>query len=198
MNADFKIAIIGSGPAGLSAAGHCAKLGIPHILLESQDHVADTIYKYQKGKHVMAEPAVLGLRSPVSFAAGSRESILNQWNLEVTSLGVQIQHHAEVVGVTGQIGGFQIELASSEIISAEHVVLAIGLQGNLRTLGVAGDHLPGIQYQLDNPEEYQNETIIVWVRATPRSRMRWLWPRPVTTSSCSTAMKSSPAARTAI
>ncbi len=161
MNADFKIAIIGSGPAGLSAAGHCAKLGVPHILLESQPHLADTIYKYQKGKHVMAEPAVLGLRSPVSFAAGSRESILSQWNQEVLSLGVQIQHHAEVVGITGQIGSFQIELASSEIISAEHVVLAIGLQGNLRTLGVAGDKLPGIQYQLDNPEEYKNETIIV-------------------------------------
>ncbi|MES2948457.1 MAG: cyclic nucleotide-binding domain-containing protein [Pseudomonadota bacterium] len=161
MKADFKIAIIGSGPAGLSAAGHCADLGISHILLEAQDHLADTIYKYQKGKHVMAEPAVLGLRSPVSFAAGSRESILNQWTLEVASLGVLVQHNAQVTGITGTKGSFQVELASSEIVSVEHVVLAIGLQGNLRTLGVEGDNLPGIQYQLDNPEEYQGETIIV-------------------------------------
>ena len=161
MNADFKIAIIGSGPAGLSAAGHCASLGLSHILLESQPHLADTIYKYQKGKHVMAEPAILDLRSPVSFAAGPREGILNQWNQEVEKLGVMVQHHAHVTNITGAKGLFQIELASSEIVSAEHVVLAIGLQGNLRTLGVPGENLPGIQYQLDNPEEYKNETIIV-------------------------------------
>ena len=161
MNADFKVAIIGSGPAGLSAAGHCAALGVSHILLESQPHLADTIYKYQKGKHVMAEPAILGLRSPVSFSAGKREDILDQWNKEVSKLGVLVQHGAQVSGITGAKGLFQIELASSEIVSAEHVVLAIGLQGNLRTLGVPGDNLPGIQYQLDNPEEYQNETIIV-------------------------------------
>ena len=161
MNADFTIAIIGSGPAGLSAAGHCASLGVSHILLEGQPHLADTIYKYQKGKHVMAEPAILGLRSPVSFSAGKREDILNQWNQEVSKLGVLVQHHAHVTGITGAKGLFQIELASSEIVSAEHVVLAIGLQGNLRTLGVPGEDLPGIQYQLDNPEEYKNETIIV-------------------------------------
>lgn len=161
MDDTIKIAIIGSGPAGLSAAGRCAELGIRHLLLESQSHLADTIYKYQKGKHVMAEPAVLGLRSPVSFAAGSRESILTQWDQEVRSLGINIQRNAQVVGITGSKGSFQIELASSEIITAEHVVLAIGLQGNLRTLGVAGENLPGVQYQLDNPKDYQDETILV-------------------------------------
>ena len=161
MEADFTIAIIGSGPAGLSAAGHCASLGIPHILLEAQEHLADTIYKYQKGKHVMAEPAVLDLRSPVSFAAGSRENVLSQWNQEVATLGVQVQHNAQVSSITGARGLFQIELASSEIVSAAHVVLAIGLQGNLRTLGVDGENLPGIQYQLDNPQEHQGETILV-------------------------------------
>lgn len=161
MEADFTIAIIGSGPAGLSAAGHCASLGIRHILLEAQGHLADTIHKYQRGKHVMAEPAVLGLRSPVSFAAGSRESVLDQWTTEVGTLGIQVQHHAQVVAITRSRGLFQIELASSEIVSAAHVVLAIGLQGNLRTLGIPGEHLPGIQYQLDNPQDYHGETIVV-------------------------------------
>lgn len=161
MDDTITIAIIGSGPAGLSAAGHCAALGINHILLEGQAHLADTIYKYQKGKHVMAEPSALGLRSPVSFSAGSRESILSQWEQEVTSLGVSVQHQAPVVAITGHKGAFQIELASSEIIHAEHVVLAIGLQGNLRTLGVEGEGLAGVQYQLDNPEEYRDEAIIV-------------------------------------
>ena len=40
-------------------------------------------------------------------------------------------------------------------------MLAIGLQGNLRKLGAAGENLPIVQYQLDDPKEYEDETIVV-------------------------------------
>src|SRR5580765_7638374 len=66
-----ELCIIGAGPAGLSAAAHCAELSIPYVLLEAADHASNTIYKYQKGKHVMAEPQILPLRSTLSFAAAS-------------------------------------------------------------------------------------------------------------------------------
>jgi hypothetical protein len=46
-------------------------------------------------------------------------------------------------------------------VRAEHVVLGIGLQGNIRKLGVPGDDLPFVQYQLDDPDEYSGETIVV-------------------------------------
>ena len=72
----FKVAIIGSGPAGMSAAGRAAQLGLSHVLLEKTDHLSDTIYKYQKGKHVMATPSNLVLRSDIDFDAGKREAIL--------------------------------------------------------------------------------------------------------------------------
>ncbi len=68
------------GPIGLSAAAHAAELGESHVLLEAEHHAADTIYKYQKGKYVMAEPSVLPLRSPMSFAAGTREAVLGAWD----------------------------------------------------------------------------------------------------------------------
>ena len=42
MTADFRIAIVGSGPAGLSAAARAAQLGIAHVLLEKTDHLSDT------------------------------------------------------------------------------------------------------------------------------------------------------------
>ena len=76
----YRIAIVGSGPAGMSAAAHAAKLGISHVLLEKTDHLSDTIYKYQKGKHVMATPSQLVLRSDVDFDAGKREKILGIWD----------------------------------------------------------------------------------------------------------------------
>ena len=157
----YKIAIVGSGPAGLSAAAHAAKLGLSHILLEAQTHLSDTIFKYQKGKHVMAEPGFLDLRSPMRFQAGTRESILQSFDDEVAAFGVNVQYGAVVSGITGQKGNFSLNLDNMEVISAEHVVLAIGVQGNLRTLGVRGENLPNIQYQLDDPAAYDGETIIV-------------------------------------
>src|SRR6476620_2403510 len=77
------VAIVGSGPAGLSAAAHAAAKGMNHVLLEKTDHLSDTIYKYQKCKHVMATPAHLVLRADLDFDAGKREAILETWNRQV-------------------------------------------------------------------------------------------------------------------
>ena len=74
-----KVAIVGSGPAGLSAAARAAQLGMAHVLLEKTDHLSDTIYKYQKGKHVMATPSNLVLRSDIDFVIPSFVFADSQW-----------------------------------------------------------------------------------------------------------------------
>lgn len=161
MTEKFKIAIIGAGPAGLSAAAHAAELGISHVLLEAGQQPANTIHKYQKGKLVMAEPAVLPLRSPMTFAAGPRENILETWHKDIQRHKVNLLLGMRVDGINGERGNFQVVLSSGQIIHAEFVVLAIGLQGNINKLGVRGEDLPNVQYQLDDPEEFKDETIVV-------------------------------------
>ena len=161
MGEPFKIAVIGSGPAGLSAAARAAELGLPHVLLEAEAHLSNTIYRYQKGKYVMAEPAILPLRSPVSFAAGKREQILDKWNQESSGLKVNQRLNSEVSALSGARGDFTIKIADGSVIKAEHVVLAIGLQGNIRKLGCPGEDAEFVQYQLDDPDEYNDETIVV-------------------------------------
>ncbi|MDQ3774805.1 MAG: cyclic nucleotide-binding domain-containing protein [Pseudomonadota bacterium] len=157
----YKIAVIGAGPAGLSAAARAAELGVSHVLLEAAPHLSNTIYRYQKGKLVMAEPTVLPLRSSIGFEAGSRELVLSVWDEAKERLRVNVRHGAEVAVVGGTPGNFSVSLAAGEVVSAEFVVLATGLQGNLRKLGVPGENLPFVQYQLDDPDEYENETIVV-------------------------------------
>jgi CRP-like cAMP-binding protein/Fe-S-cluster-containing hydrogenase component 2/thioredoxin reductase len=157
----FKIAVIGAGPGGLSAAAHAAELGVSHILLEQSAAHANTIQRYQKGKHVMAEPNVLPLRSPLQFDAGTREGVLERWSQGLARHKVNVRYGAEVVSLEGSRPNFRISLKSGETVEAESVIFAIGVQGNPRRLGVAGDDLPCVQYTLDDPEEYRGESIVV-------------------------------------
>ncbi len=185
----YRIAIVGSGPAGLSAAAHAAKLGLSHVLLEKTDHLSDTIYKYQKGKHVMATPSQLVLRSPLDFEAGKREVVLGTWNDQTGAAAVNVKYHAEVksiVGTGAPIEGsvmkivtrkrdgssetrelqrlqppYRLTLTNGEEIIADTVILAIGTQGNPNLMACPGGNLPHVQYQLDDPTEYTDEHIFV-------------------------------------
>ena len=145
----------------MSAAARAAELGISHVLLEAAPHIADTIHRYQKGKLVRAEPMQLPLRSALSFYAGTRENILRTWQQELAELGVNVRVGAAVSAISGQCGNFRIPLEPGKTLTAEFVVLSIGLQGNIRKLGVPGEDMQRVQYQLDDPDEYSNETIIV-------------------------------------
>ena len=185
----FRIAIVGSGPAGLSAAGRAAALGLSHVLLEKTDHLSDTIYKYQKGKHVMATPSQLILRSDQEFDAGKREVILQNWNDKTGALAVNVKYKAEVKSITGTgaaIPGsiqkivsrnrdgtsstteiqrleppYAIELTNGETIIADTVILAIGTQGNPNLIRCPGSDLPHVTYQLDDPYAVLDEHIMV-------------------------------------
>ncbi|MEO0463455.1 MAG: NAD(P)-binding domain-containing protein [Pseudomonadota bacterium] len=165
----FKVAIIGSGPAGLSAAAHAATLGMSHVLIEKTDHLSDTIFKYQKGKHVMATPSNLVLRSGgnddgeggLEFEAGKRETILDTWDRQIEEMKVNVKLNAEVTKVEGEKGAFQIYTRSGEVVRAETIVLGIGTQGNPNMLRCPGSDHTMIQYQLDDPGEYFDEHITV-------------------------------------
>jgi CRP-like cAMP-binding protein/Fe-S-cluster-containing hydrogenase component 2/thioredoxin reductase len=156
-----RIAIVGAGPGGLSAAAHAAGLGIDHVLLEASPAHAHTIQRYQKGKHVMAEPPVLPLRSELEFAAGTRETVLERWQSGITAKGVSIRYGSPVVAIEPQNPGFRLEVTGQDAITADAVVFAIGMQGNLRRLEGPGADLPCVQYQLDDPDEYHGEVIVV-------------------------------------
>ncbi len=156
-----RIAIVGSGPAGLSAAARAADLGIAHILLEKTAHLSDTIFKYQKGKHVMATPSALVLRSDMPFDAGKRETVLGGWDAQAEALGIMVRYDAEVSAIEGAQGNFILKLKNGDEITAETVILAIGTQGNPNLMQCPGGGLPHVQYQLNDPAEYIDEHIVV-------------------------------------
>ncbi|HYE29280.1 MAG TPA: NAD(P)-binding domain-containing protein, partial [Allosphingosinicella sp.] len=161
MSAAYRIAIVGSGPAGLSAAARAAQLGLSHVLLEKTDHLSDTIHKYQKGKHVMATPSQLVLRSDMDFEAGKREAVLGTWDRLAAEHGINVRLNAEVRSIAGERGRFSLTLTSGDVVEAETVVLAIGTQGNPNLVRCPVGEGAVVQYQLDDPGEYVDEHIVV-------------------------------------
>lgn len=156
-----QVAIVGSGPAGVSAAAHAAELGVSHVLLERAAVHANTIQEYQKGKPVMAEPGYLPLRSPIPFQAGSREEVLDAWQQALSRFNVNVRYNAEVIRIIGERGAFTLTLRGDESIQSEFVVLAIGVAGNPRKVEAPGGDMSFVQYALKDPGEYRNETIVV-------------------------------------
>lgn len=161
MPTHFNIIIIGAGPSGLSAATRAAEQGVSYLLLEAEQAPANTIRNYQRGKLVMAEPRALPIRSPLPFTASLRETVLENWEKTIADHQINVRYEAKVVGLQRQPEWLEITLADGSQLTANHVVLAIGVQGNLRKLDIPGGDLPQIQYQLDDPQAYQNETIVV-------------------------------------
>ncbi|MCZ6640075.1 MAG: cyclic nucleotide-binding domain-containing protein [Gammaproteobacteria bacterium] len=164
----YQIVIVGSGPAGLSAAARAAELDRAnssttpsYVLLESHSAHAKTIQRYQVGKHVMAEPGYLTLRSDCEFQAGTREAVLDQWRADLDQGQVNVQFDAEVTSISGNKGAFSLALKSGDEIEAENIVLAIGLEGSPRKIGTPGENLPLVQYHLEDPKAFRDEVIVV-------------------------------------
>jgi Fe-S-cluster-containing hydrogenase component 2/thioredoxin reductase len=158
----YKVAIVGSGPAGLSAAVRAAVTRVPHVVLEKTDHLSDTIFRYQLGKLIMATPVKLPMRDGhLNFGEGKREHILDVWQTQAGQSGINIQYHAEVKGIEGAKGDFTLTLGTGGTIRAENVVLAIGTQGNPNLLRCKVVGAPNVQYQLDDPGAYIDEHIFV-------------------------------------
>ena len=164
MTAKYEIAIIGAGPAGIAAAIQAASENVSHILLERAE-VANTIYKYGKGKHVMAEPSSVPLHEhlEMEFEATAREVVLERWAKNLAAAGVNMERSpgCELMNVEGEKGNFRLKLKDGRTIEAGHVVLAIGTSGNPRRFGVKGEDLPFIKFHLPDASEYCEKTCVV-------------------------------------
>lgn len=160
MASSFDVLIIGSGPAGLSAAGRAAERGLSHVVLERAPHLADTIFAYQKRKLVMAEPSLVPQLGDVPFEVGPREQILGAWQDYVERRGLDVRLRHEVKGLERRSSGF-VATTDHGDFAARHVIVAVGTQGNPRRLKVPGEELPHVGDRLVDPDAHVGEDVVV-------------------------------------
>ncbi len=159
MQEHFEIAIIGAGPGGLGAATNAAHHKVSHVLFEKGE-IGNTIFEYQLRKHVMAEPGKLPLRAHVEFAPGTRENILDKWNEAIRKHQVNFRK-GDVRSIKKSSEYFEISCADGAVCTAKFVVLAIGIQGSPRKLGIPGEDLPHVAYTLRDPDAFVDKDILV-------------------------------------
>lgn len=155
----FKLAIIGAGPGGISAAVNAARHGLSHVLFEKGE-VGNTIHEYQLRKHVMSEPVKLPLLGDLSFDAGTREKVLEVWTQALHAGKVNLRHPVEVVKIEPHGDGFKVSFGQGHC-TCDKVVLGIGAMGSPRKMGVSGEDLPHVKYRLGDPDAFVDMDIIV-------------------------------------
>ncbi|MCX7610627.1 MAG: 4Fe-4S dicluster domain-containing protein, partial [Ignavibacterium sp.] len=77
-SAEFDVAIVGSGPAGISASLNSKKLGLKFITFE-QYSIGGTVYNFPRNKIVMTSPMTLPLYGKVNATEISKDKLISLW-----------------------------------------------------------------------------------------------------------------------
>jgi len=157
--ADYDVAIVGAGPAGLGATLQAAAKELRYVTLEQED-IGGTVLKFPRRKVVMTAPLNLPGYGKVHFRDVLKEDLLTEWEKIIKKTGVQIHARKRVEKITASGESFEV-VASGEKYTANHVILALGRRGTPRKLGAPGEHLPKVIYQLDDPQQFTGRNCLV-------------------------------------
>jgi dihydropyrimidine dehydrogenase (NAD+) subunit PreT len=153
------VVIIGAGPAGLAAALRLREAGRSFRVLE-QGSLGGTIANYPRQKVVMTEPFQLPFHGKVTKKLISKEELLSTLQRALGKGKVDIEEGVKVTGIDGDDGAFRVQTTRGSV-DARKVVLATGLRGTPRKLGVPGQDLPKVTYRMMDPEQYEGCDVLV-------------------------------------
>ncbi len=148
----YELVVVGSGPAGLSAALEARRLGLRCVVLE-QGSISDTIRKYPRRKLLLAEPTRVQLYGNLWVADASKEELLRVWEAVIAraQLNVHTGERVEALARDGVL--FRLRTPGTEY-QARKVVLAMGRRGTPRRLGVPGEELEKALYDIVEMEAF--------------------------------------------
>ncbi len=146
--ADYDVAIIGVGPAGLSAAALARQRGLNYIAIE-QDQVVATIQQtYPAGKYVFFNPADKPVTGGISLdgAGASKEAMIGSWLETMKQHQLVINEFESCKSIRPENGMFIITTEQDKTkqqvqYKARRVILAIGNRGTPAKLRVPGEEL---------------------------------------------------------
>jgi thioredoxin reductase (NADPH) len=154
-----QVVIVGAGPAGFGAILKAQELGLNYLAID-QDSLGGTVFQYPRGKIVMTQPVDLPLAGKMHFKETSKEDLLKFWKEVEDKTGIKIQYNTMVASISTRDAGFELKTSQGEY-TTDKVLLAIGRRGTPRKLGVPGEDLPKVVYQLIDPEQYVGQKVLI-------------------------------------
>lgn len=159
------IAIIGCGPAGLSAALTAIDLGLRYIILDQQD-MGGTVLQYPKRKLVLTDPVYLPRYGQLKKHEYFKEELLAIWESICKKENLNFVSRRKFEGLQTHHGILQLEtlnMNTSEkvIYQAKSVILALGRRGTPRKLGASGEEKSKVMYSLSDASQFTNCRVLV-------------------------------------
>lgn len=155
-----RVAVIGAGPAGLSAFLSCRKFGLPTFCLE-KDKTANTIRNFPKKKILMAEPLDMPIYGPLWVGDTTREELLEAWDRILEKTGVTITTGKQLEDIEGSDGDFRV-IAGGGQYPCQKVILALGNRGVPRKLHVPGEEdNENVYYTLLDAEDFAGSEVTI-------------------------------------
>jgi thioredoxin reductase/ferredoxin len=155
----YDILIIGAGPAGISAGIEAANQNLKFTIIESAQKF-NTIENFPKGKPIFAEPANYNQQSALKINDGTKESLLEELESQLTGIDLPIEEGVMVERINKKGNHFEL-ITKGAKYKALRVVLAIGKSGNARMLNVPGENLPKVFNRLFDPADASQHDVLI-------------------------------------
>ncbi|HXI92259.1 MAG TPA: NAD(P)-binding domain-containing protein [Blastocatellia bacterium] len=146
--AEVDVAVVGIGPAGLSAAVIAKQRGLKYVAIE-QDKIVATIQQvYPAGKYVFFKPDTVETKGgiPLPGPGDSKENMLKGWLDAMTSNGVVVNEEETCRDIKQDGGVFTVTTEKGKAkekvsYTARKIIIAIGNRGTPMKLRVPGEDL---------------------------------------------------------
>lgn len=157
--AEYDVVIVGSGPAGISAALTAKKLKLNFKLVE-RESLGGTVFTFPRKKLVMTSPMELPLYGTLKLKETTKPELLDIWKALFKEHAIKVEEGVKVTNIEKDNGYLRVSAEEQEY-KTEKVLLAIGRRGTPRKLNVPGEDKPKVAYRLLEPELFQDERIMV-------------------------------------
>jgi thioredoxin reductase (NADPH) len=154
------VAVVGAGPAGLTAAAFARERGLSSVLLEQEPDLGGTILHYPRRKLVLVQTLEIPFLGTLREGEYAKEDLLGMFQDLAQRARLDVRFGSKVTGLSRLDGHFAVEAGEGRL-AARFVILALGRRGTPRKLGVPGEELPKVAYQLVDAASYEGQRLLV-------------------------------------